>query len=67
MSAQPLRLRPPFFSLDQRAKTVDIDGLEVRVCSLEDLLAMKRASERPRDKDDLEALEAGQDQRFGDV
>jgi predicted nucleotidyltransferase len=44
--------------LDERAETVDMDGLEVRVCGLEDLLAMKRASERPRDRDDLEALEA---------
>jgi predicted nucleotidyltransferase len=40
------------------AQTVDIDGLEVRVCSLEDLLEMKRSSDRPRDRDDLEALEA---------
>jgi predicted nucleotidyltransferase len=49
---------PAFASLDRRAQTVDIDGLEVRVCSLEDLLEMKRASDRPRDRDDLEALEA---------
>jgi hypothetical protein len=37
-----------------------MDGLIVRVCSLEHLLAMKRVSERPRDRDDLEALEAAQ-------
>jgi hypothetical protein len=49
---------PAFSSLDQHARTVDIDGLLVRVCSLEDLLEMKRASDRPRDRDDLEALEA---------
>jgi len=49
---------PAFSCLDRRAQTVDIDGLEVRVCSLEDLLEMKRASDRPRDRDDLEALEA---------
>jgi len=49
---------PPYSSLDQRAQTVEIDGLRVRVCSLDDLLEMKRASGRPRDKDDLEALEA---------
>lgn len=53
---------PAFSALDRRAQTVDIDGLEVRVCSLEDLLEMKRASDRPRDKDDLEALEAGRDE-----
>jgi predicted nucleotidyltransferase len=51
---------PSYSSLDQRAKTVDIDGLEVKVCSLEHLLEMKRASQRPRDRDDLEALEASQ-------
>jgi hypothetical protein len=37
---------------------VDLGGTVVRVCSVVALLAMKRASERPRDRDDLEALEA---------
>jgi hypothetical protein len=32
----------------------------VRVCSLEHLLEMKRASDRPRDRDDLDALKAAQ-------
>ena len=49
---------PSFATLDEQAADVDLGGLVVRVCSLEHLLAMKRASERPRDKDDLEALEA---------
>jgi predicted nucleotidyltransferase len=52
---------PTFAVLDAEASDVDIDGLRVRVCSLEHLLAMKRASERPRDRDDLEALEAAQE------
>jgi predicted nucleotidyltransferase len=52
---------PTFSALDERATEVDIDGLVVKVCSLEDLLAMKRASDRPRDRDDLEALEAARD------
>jgi len=39
---------------------VEMDGLVVRVCSLGHLLKMKRASERPRDRDDLEALESAQ-------
>jgi predicted nucleotidyltransferase len=56
---------PPFSSLDERARTVDLDGLRVRVCSLEDLLEMKRASDRPRDREDLEALEAGRDDEPG--
>lgn len=49
---------PAFAALDERATKVDIGGLQVKVCSLDDLLAMKRASDRPRDRDDLEALEA---------
>jgi predicted nucleotidyltransferase len=52
---------PPFAVLDSEALDVDMDGLTVRVCSLGHLLEMKRASERPRDKDDLEALEAAQE------
>lgn len=52
---------PGFAPLDERASAVDLDGLVVKVCSLEDLLAMKRASDRPRDRDDIEALEAARD------
>jgi predicted nucleotidyltransferase len=51
---------PRFSVLDEQATDVDMDGLAVRVCSLEHLLEMKRASDRPRDRDDLEALEAAQ-------
>lgn len=49
---------PSFAALDAEAADVDLGGMIVRVCSLDHLLAMKRASERPRDRDDLEALEA---------
>ena len=52
---------PTFTVLDEGAEEVDIDGLTVKVCALDDLLAMKRASDRPRDRDDLEALEAARD------
>lgn len=52
---------PRFAVLDEGATEVDMDGLVVRVCSLEHLLEMKRASARPRDRDDLEALEAAQE------
>jgi predicted nucleotidyltransferase len=52
---------PTFGALDERAIEVDIDGLVVKVCSLDDLLAMKRAGDRPRDRDDLEALEAARE------
>jgi hypothetical protein len=49
---------PPFSQLDADAVPVDLGGTVVRVCSLEAPLAMKRASGRGRDRDDLEALEA---------
>jgi hypothetical protein len=51
---------PSFSVLDAEATGVDLDGLAVRICSLEHLLEMKRASDRPRDRDDLDALEAAQ-------
>lgn len=54
---------PSFAALEAEAKDVEIEGLVVRVCSLEHLLAMKRKSERLRDRDDLEALEAAQETR----
>ncbi|MDQ3726089.1 MAG: nucleotidyltransferase [Actinomycetota bacterium] len=49
---------PPYATLEGEATDVNMGGLVVRVCSLEHLLEMKRASARLRDKDDLEALEA---------
>jgi predicted nucleotidyltransferase len=52
---------PIFSALDERATEIDLDGLVVKVCSLDDLLAMKRSSDRPRDRDDLEALETARD------
>jgi predicted nucleotidyltransferase len=51
---------PRYDELEKQAKEIDIDGLSVRVCSLDHLLEMKRASDRPRDKEDIEALEAAQ-------
>jgi predicted nucleotidyltransferase len=52
---------PSFAVLDERAEEIDLDGLTIRVCSLEHLLEMKRSSDRPRDRDDLDALEATQE------
>jgi predicted nucleotidyltransferase len=52
---------PRYKELERNGKDVDLGGLPVRVCSLEHLLAMKRASDRARDRDDLEALEAVQE------
>jgi len=52
---------PTFAVLDAAATNVELEGAHVRVCSLEHLLAMKRASERPRDREDLEALETARE------
>lgn len=52
---------PRYDELEKGAKEIDIDGLAVRVCSLEHLLGMKRASDRARDHEDIEELEAAQE------
>jgi predicted nucleotidyltransferase len=69
--AQILTLVTPLGSLDllvdpegsaryeemrERALTVDLDGIEIRVVALEDLLSMKRAARRPQDLADVDAL-----------
>jgi predicted nucleotidyltransferase len=43
--------------LRARADRVDLDGSEIRVAALDDLVAMKRAAGRPQDLADVEALE----------
>jgi predicted nucleotidyltransferase len=48
---------PPYKELCLRAKQVEIMGVTIAVCSLEDLLAMKRAAGRTRDLADLEDLD----------
>ena len=53
---------PSFALLDEQAAARSTsDGLVVKVCTLDDLLAMKRADDRPRDRDDVEALEAARE------
>lgn len=49
---------PRYAALESGAQRVEVGGASVLVCSLEVLLEMKRASDRLRDRDDLEALEA---------
>ena len=47
-----------FHDLAVSATSVDVDGLVVRVASLEDLMRMKRAAGRPKDLIQLEHLGA---------
>ncbi len=47
---------PPFSRLEPEARSVDLGGFSVLVCSLEALLEMKRGSDRSRDREDVQAL-----------
>lgn len=66
-SAGPLDLlaappgAPAYAELKARATRIELDGRTLLVGSIEDLLAMKRATGRPRDIEDIEALEAIRD------
>jgi len=46
----------PWEPLWRDAEIMTIDGTPVRVASLEHLIALKRAADRPRDRDDVERL-----------
>jgi hypothetical protein len=46
----------PYHELARRAERMDIDGTTVPVCSINDLIALKMKSARPRDLDDIERL-----------
>ncbi len=49
---------PAYNTLRRRADIMDLGGQSVRVASIEDMLAMKRAAGRPQDVVDVESLEA---------
>lgn len=49
---------PSYGELVEHAVKVEIAGVEVPVCSLDDLRAMKQAAGRPRDLADLDDLDA---------
>jgi hypothetical protein len=55
--AQPDGL-PDYEILRERAPSADLDGIVVRIASLEDLIAMKKAAGRPKDLVAVEELEA---------
>jgi predicted nucleotidyltransferase len=46
----------PFGELKENALSIEIDGIEVAIVSLDDLIRMKRAAGRPSDLDDIAAL-----------
>lgn len=48
---------PGYPALRRRASEIDVDGILVRIASIEDLIGMKRAAGRPQDLVDLESLE----------
>jgi hypothetical protein len=48
----------PYGDLRERALEVEVRGIPVRIVSLDDLIAMKRASGRPRDLRDIADLTA---------
>jgi hypothetical protein len=49
---------PPYPELKANAERIEIDGKPVLVAAIGDLIAMKRAAGRPRDLEDIAALEA---------
>jgi hypothetical protein len=51
---------PSYAQLRLRAIDVDLGGVTIAICGLEDLRAMKRAAGRPRDLVDLDELDAAQ-------
>jgi predicted nucleotidyltransferase len=46
----------PYDDLALRAERMDIDGITVPVCSITDLIDMKKKVARPKDLDDIEHL-----------
>ena len=53
-----IETEPAYETLASGAIAGELDGIPLRVCGLDDLIAMKRAAGRPRDLDDLQRLGA---------
>lgn len=49
-----------FEGLWERAEVLEIDGQSVRIASIPDLIAMKQAADRPKDREHIMQLEAVQ-------
>lgn len=56
----------PFDEMRERALVVDLDGNDVAIVSLDDLIRMKRAAGRPGDLDDIATLTEVERQRRDD-
>lgn len=52
-----------YAELIANAEDHDLEGFSVKVCSLEDLMTMKQASGRPKDRIELEVLAAVREER----
>lgn len=46
----------PFDELWKRSQIFEVDGTNIRVCSIDDLLKLKEIAGRDKDKDDIEKL-----------
>ncbi|GAB4459007.1 MAG: hypothetical protein OHK0029_21050 [Armatimonadaceae bacterium] len=46
-----------FEGLWNRALIMEVDGIDIRIASIEDLIAMKRAANRPKDREHIMLLE----------
>jgi len=54
-----------FDRMREAALVIELDGVEVAIASLDDLIRMKRAAGRPSDLDDIAALTEAEKQRRG--
>jgi hypothetical protein len=65
--ALDLRVDPPgaprYEAMRDGADRIELDGAEVRIASIDDLITMKRAAGRPQDLLDIEALEIARRRR----
>jgi hypothetical protein len=52
---------PDYGTLRERASVMDLSGRSVRVASIQDMLAMKRAAGGPQDRADIESLEVARE------
>lgn len=56
---------PGYAALRRRANVIELDGVTVRIASVEDLISMKRAAGRAQDQIDVESLEAARSRLRG--